>query len=121
MFRELHQLQPASPLSGLAAAAALAPRHHLQGSSSPHPHSKCGVGTGTVEGDGTQYRTLTCTTCSKGFHGRNSKSNLERHMQIHTGVKPFQCPLCPHRANRKGNLKTHIEAKHGTEACALYM
>ncbi|XP_042875368.1 broad-complex core protein isoforms 1/2/3/4/5-like isoform X13 [Penaeus japonicus] len=74
------------------------------------------------EADGGQaWRELTCATCGKRFHGRNSKSNLERHMQIHTGVKPFQCPLCSHRANRKGNLKTHIEARHGADAIPAYL
>ncbi|XP_063865778.1 zinc finger X-chromosomal protein-like [Scylla paramamosain] len=69
------------------------------------------------EGDaGHPSRELICHICSKRFRGRNSKSNLERHMQIHTGLKPFRCPLCSHRANRKGNLKSHIEAKHGPEA-----
>ncbi|XP_066964699.1 protein bric-a-brac 1-like isoform X8 [Macrobrachium rosenbergii] len=105
------------------------PPHHLV-PPSPRPHVKetaaegtrggggggGGGGGSSSDGEGGQaWKELTCTVCNKTFHGRNSKSNMERHMQIHTGVKPFQCPLCPHRANRKGNLKTHIEARHGKD------
>ncbi|XP_045103697.1 longitudinals lacking protein, isoforms H/M/V-like isoform X21 [Portunus trituberculatus] len=88
------------------------------GLASPHPSDLAMVVEACAdEGDaGHPSRELVCHICSKRFRGRNSKSNLERHMQIHTGLKPFRCPLCSHRANRKGNLKSHIEAKHGPEA-----
>ncbi|KAK4309617.1 hypothetical protein Pmani_018728 [Petrolisthes manimaculis] len=99
---------PTSPRSGLVPPHRLPPSH-------PTPTEVL------LGDDGSVWRELICAICSKRFHGRNSKSNLERHMQIHTGVKPFQCPLCSHRANRKGNLKTHIEARHGAEAVPSYL
>lgn len=36
-------------------------------------------------------------------------------MMIHLGVKPFLCPICPHRSNRKGNLDLHILRVHGKD------
>ncbi|KAK3881037.1 hypothetical protein Pcinc_014494 [Petrolisthes cinctipes] len=50
-----------------------------------------------------------CTQCTRSF---SSLRDLGRHYLTHTGEKPYQCPHCPHRANRKGNLKTHIRALH---------
>ncbi|RXG70509.1 hypothetical protein Avbf_00242 [Armadillidium vulgare] len=32
-----------------------------------------------------------------------------------SGEKPFVCPFCPHRSNRKGNMNTHIMFKHSCE------
>lgn len=51
-----------------------------------------------------------CPTCSKAFV---LGTDLKRHLLIHTGEKPFKCPHCPHRANRKGNLLVHIMNRHG--------
>lgn len=111
------EIAPTSPRSGL-----VAPRHPSTVPPHPSPSDLVAGTCSGVDGDGSHlWRELTCSICNKRFHGRNSKSNLDRHMQIHTGVKPFQCPLCPHRANRKGNLKTHIEARHGAEAVPSYL
>ncbi|XP_047499994.1 protein tramtrack, beta isoform-like isoform X7 [Penaeus chinensis] len=50
-----------------------------------------------------------CPTCGKTF---NNAKDCRRHAVIHTGIKPFKCPYCPHRANLKFNLTKHIQAKH---------
>ncbi|XP_066964703.1 longitudinals lacking protein, isoforms H/M/V-like isoform X12 [Macrobrachium rosenbergii] len=55
---------------------------------------------------------ISCRFCGKSFQGRYGKYNLKRHVMIHRGEKPFQCPYCPHRANQKGNLKYHILSVH---------
>lgn len=49
-----------------------------------------------------------CPLCQKTFHGRYQKYNLKRHMSIHAGEKPFQCPYCMHRTNQKYNLQQHL-------------
>ena len=54
--------------------------------------------------------------CGRQFHGTKRNYLLNRHFQIHTGEKPYQCPHCAHRANRKSNLKMHIESRHGAQA-----
>jgi len=62
---------------------------------------------------------LSCEMCGKLFNGRNRRQNLQHHMMIHYGVKPFLCPLCPHRSNRKGNLDLHILRVHGTDQISV--
>ncbi|XP_042875610.1 sal-like protein 3 isoform X13 [Penaeus japonicus] len=56
-----------------------------------------------------QPRKHPCPQCTRIF---SSIRDLDRHFLTHTGEKPYECPHCPHRANRKGNLKTHIRALH---------
>lgn len=55
-----------------------------------------------------------CPVCGRQFQGTKRNYLLNRHFQIHTGEKPYQCPHCSHRANRKSNLKMHIESRHGS-------
>ncbi|KAK7081618.1 hypothetical protein SK128_011849 [Halocaridina rubra] len=51
-----------------------------------------------------------CQICWRLFTERN---NLHRHMRIHTGFKPYFCPLCPYQSNRNGNLVRHMAFRHG--------
>lgn len=68
---------------------------------------------GLLEGGASgQPKTLSCSVCGKGFSGRSRKQGLMRHMRTHTGEKPYACPHCPHRANMRHNLRTHIFAVH---------
>ncbi|XP_066964653.1 protein tramtrack, beta isoform-like isoform X2 [Macrobrachium rosenbergii] len=55
---------------------------------------------------------LTCLECGREFHGLNKKFLLTRHMVTHTGEKPYQCPLCPYRANVSSNLTRHLRTVH---------
>lgn len=57
----------------------------------------------------TTSRVYPCPTCGKTF---NNSKDCRRHAVIHTGIKPFKCPYCPHRANLKFNLTKHIQVKH---------
>ena len=60
-------------------------------------------------------KSLQCSVCQAKFSGSKRKYLLNRHMFIHTGEKPFQCPHCPHSCNRKENLQLHIYAKHASK------
>uniref|UniRef100_A0A1A8JCN8 Zinc finger protein 516 n=4 Tax=Nothobranchius TaxID=28779 RepID=A0A1A8JCN8_NOTKU len=53
-----------------------------------------------------------CNICGRSFP---FLSSLSQHMRRHTGVRPYKCPYCDHRASQKGNLKVHIRShKLGT-------
>ena len=52
-----------------------------------------------------------CSYCGKVC---GSKSDLRRHIRIHTGEHPFSCPICPRRFTRNENLKFHIVRFHST-------
>uniref|UniRef100_A0A8C6LVH3 C2H2-type domain-containing protein n=2 Tax=Nothobranchius furzeri TaxID=105023 RepID=A0A8C6LVH3_NOTFU len=54
-----------------------------------------------------------CHICGKD---KKCRSQLARHVIIHTGERPFACELCPARFNRRGNLQHHQRRVHGTGA-----
>ncbi|KAK3877152.1 hypothetical protein Pcinc_018107 [Petrolisthes cinctipes] len=56
-----------------------------------------------------EVTTHPCLLCQKRF---TSRQDLKRHVRTHTGERPYQCPLCPHRAALKGNIKKHVVAVH---------
>ncbi|XP_018006778.1 longitudinals lacking protein, isoforms H/M/V isoform X26 [Hyalella azteca] len=54
-------------------------------------------------------RLYPCTMCTKVFC---QLGDLNRHLRVHTGEKPFQCPYCDLRSALKGNLLRHIKKIH---------
>ncbi|XP_060591556.1 zinc finger protein 236-like isoform X2 [Ruditapes philippinarum] len=50
-----------------------------------------------------------CPHCSKSFQ---KPSQLERHVRIHTGDKPYKCQICPKSFNQKGALQMHVLGRH---------
>jgi len=51
-----------------------------------------------------------CRLCDKKF---NDKRRFEQHMRVHTGAKPFACPICSFRCSRLDNLNLHTRKSHG--------
>lgn len=54
--------------------------------------------------------TFDCPVCFKVF---SQKGNLLRHIQIHSGDKPFICNLCGHKFTQKSNLQKHFATHLG--------
>ncbi|XP_055316118.1 zinc finger imprinted 3-like [Sitodiplosis mosellana] len=55
-----------------------------------------------------------CHVCN---HLASDKSNLKRHLRIHTGEKPFQCDVCSKSFARKDDLNSHKKT-HGQFRCS---
>ncbi|KAL6097420.1 uncharacterized protein ACO6RY_12975 [Pungitius sinensis] len=54
-----------------------------------------------------------CHICGKD---KKCRSQLARHVIIHSGERPFACDLCAARFNRSGNLQQHRKRMHGVGA-----
>ncbi|XP_068248107.1 zinc finger and BTB domain-containing protein 14-like isoform X3 [Palaemon carinicauda] len=63
-----------------------------------------------------RLRTHPCPYCSKEF---DFASSLERHVRIHTGVKPFACALCPYRTTQRCNLDRH-SMTHANKGASVF-
>ncbi|XP_076446164.1 uncharacterized protein LOC143283747 [Babylonia areolata] len=55
------------------------------------------------------HRRYLCSYCGKSF---TAKPNRDRHVRVHTGVKPYKCQLCPQAFYRGDDLKYHVTTKH---------
>ncbi|XP_071340347.1 zinc finger protein ZFP2-like [Trachinotus anak] len=55
-------------------------------------------------------QSFVCHICGKD---KKCRSQLARHVIIHTGERPFACDLCAARFNRSGNLQQHKRRMHG--------
>ncbi|KAH3897426.1 hypothetical protein DPMN_021614 [Dreissena polymorpha] len=51
----------------------------------------------------------TCSQCGKVFR---TPFLLRGHMRIHTGERPYQCPVCKKGFTQKGNFQSHYVTVH---------
>uniref|UniRef100_T1IPP3 C2H2-type domain-containing protein n=1 Tax=Strigamia maritima TaxID=126957 RepID=T1IPP3_STRMM len=51
-------------------------------------------------------RSYKCPYCDRVF--LRSNTDLQKHIWIHEGVKPFKCSLCPHSCRSRNNLNVHM-------------
>ncbi|XP_066948880.1 longitudinals lacking protein, isoforms H/M/V-like isoform X25 [Macrobrachium rosenbergii] len=55
------------------------------------------------------HRPYSCQRCP---YRANQKSDLKRHLLVHTGERPYGCPYCPYRVNYRYDLAKHIRRRH---------
>ena len=55
---------------------------------------------------------VNCSLCGKIFKGSYCKYNLQKHMTIHQGLRPFVCPLCHMGFNQKASMQRHLLGVH---------
>lgn len=53
---------------------------------------------------------FSCPYCGKGS---KSKANLEQHIRIHTGVRPYSCDVCNAAFKHRSHLKVHMTIHTG--------
>ena len=57
-----------------------------------------------------------CPVCAMEFIDKN---RFRHHYMVHSGERPYACPMCPYRARQNGTLKQHIVVKHGLKGWLL--
>jgi len=51
-----------------------------------------------------------CPTCGKQC---TSKQNLENHIKLHSGDRPYNCPHCSYKSIQKHHFESHMLYRHG--------
>ena len=50
-----------------------------------------------------------CETCGKKFY---KKKKYTDHLNVHAGLRPYQCPLCPLNYSTDETYRSHLKHSH---------
>ena len=53
-------------------------------------------------------QSYTCETCG---YVTMRRGDYNKHILIHSGIKPYHCPLCNYKTTEKCRLNRHLESK----------